>query len=147
MIQNHDGTKRFWIAVAVSPVVAPLLFLLIALSVGWIHIDHFAYNFDQILLALMFGASISYAAMATLGVPYLLWLRRRGRMSFGPVSLGLSFLGVVVVVAFVLVVGNPPALLLSRNLIELLSIGAFLGLSVGVVFHWGVMPRRHTNDR
>jgi hypothetical protein len=71
------------------------------------------------------------------GLPYVLWLRSRNRLSWAPVYTGATLLGAALWVGFWQQSMHPPALFT-----RLLS-GAILGLLVGVVFCWAARCGPH----
>jgi hypothetical protein len=125
--------------VLVAPAVVPLA---ITVEIAWESISASGLAGLQdaayaAILVFAFGLPISYAIMLVFGLPYVLWLRSRNRLSWAPVYTGATLLGAALWVGFWQQSMHPPALFT-----RLLS-GAILGLLVGVVFCWAARCGPH----
>lgn len=119
-----------WKGALIAPLGGPLS---MTLALTWdaaaseglkgLHDLHFA-----VLFIFAFGLPISYGAMLVLGLPYLLWLRSKDRLTWIPVCAGAVLLGLVVWLAFLYSGLRPEALL------HTVPFGALIGLAVGVLF-------------
>lgn len=81
-----------------------------------------------VLLVFLFGLPISYGAMLLLGVPYLLWLRSKGWLTWTFVCIGAVVLGATIWAGYWQLSLRPPPL--TRTI----PVGALIGLIVGVIF-------------
>ena len=124
------GNQPIWKAVVVAPWAAPMV---LSLGAAW---QLFSVGGADDLAGLplvaffffLFGVPISYGAMLVLGLPYLLWLRSRGWLSWLTVCMGSIAIGCITWVGYWHFSLRPPPIL------ESVAIGAGVGLAVGVAF-------------
>jgi hypothetical protein len=137
--------RPIWIGGLIAPLAVPLVIffatnIFIVASDGW---SAGAYDLKPVVgLIGLLMLSVSYLATWLLGVPYILWLRSKSRLTRRNVSLGAVLLGVVSiwVIQLIGVVGTLRIQALGFGAI----IGAVLGFCVAVSFCWIVqVPRRH----
>jgi len=127
-----ENRRPIWKAVLVAPVAAPLA---ITAWAAWesVSVSGVAGLGDVPIAALFFfafGLPISYIAMLVLGLPYVLWLRSRNLLTWGPVYAGATLLGAIVWSGYWQMSLRPPSLL------KTLPVGAVIGLLVGILFCW-----------
>lgn len=126
--------KRLMVAAAVAPATAPLLVALWMLVVGFLtERSPFLPNWYDVPVAVIWvGLPLVYIPMWCVGVPVLLVLRWRHRLSFLTATATLAMLGAVIAVLLTASLPGPPgpdvAYLLSA------TIGAALGFAVGLVY-------------
>lgn len=90
-----------------------------------------------LLLVFLFGLPISYGAMLLLGLPYLMWLRSKGWLTWILVCFGAAVLGSAIWSGYWRLSLRPPSLM------HTIPIGALIGLVVGVIFNLvAKLPRR-----
>ena len=93
-MDSSSATKRpFWLGVAVAPWAAPA-----ALFIAGVASDGVRGASDWQFAAGIFlsiGLPISYLAMVTLGLPYLIWLRRVRRFTWSYICAGGLGIGAV----------------------------------------------------
>ena len=123
-------TRPIWFAALVAPWAVPLAFVLWA-TLAILFTEGVAGFKDWPVLFgfFVFGLPPAYAAMLIFGLPYVLWLRARGSLTFPLVCVGAMLASVISVPALAWLTGPhvPP----SWSSI-LLSVS--LGLLSGVVF-------------
>lgn len=81
----------------------------------------------------LYSVPISLIASMVLGLPFVLWLRRRGRLDAIHVCLGALAIGAMTMAIFIQILGSSFAF---PGMSELL-IGAGLGLGAGIAFCFG----------
>jgi hypothetical protein len=121
-----------WKAALIAPVAAPLA---ITAAAAWeaVTLGGIAGLLDVPIAALFFfafGLPIAYMAMLVLGLPYVLWLRSRGWLTWAPVYAGSALLGAAVWAGYWQLSIRPP------SPIKTLPVGAVIGVLVGIVFCW-----------
>ena len=129
---NSSLTRRpILVGALVAPLGGPpalLLYQLISDSISHGRIG-LQYLPAILLIYLVFGVPVSYISMAVLGLPYVAWLRRTGRLTWLSVCGGAAALG-----AFAL----PTALWLlsktSQPSFENMIGGGLAGLACGALF-------------
>lgn len=119
-----------WKATLIAPMGVPLA---VTFAVAWEAVSNFGFSGLRdvpatMLLIFLFGLPISYGAMLLLGMPYLLWLRSRGRLTWLPVCLGAAALGAAIWAGYWQLSARPPSL--ARTV----PVGALIGLFVGIIF-------------
>ena len=122
--------KPIWKAVLVAPLAAPLS---IAFVAAWESVSLSGLSGLQdvpvaALFFFLFGVPISYGVMLILGLPYLVWLRSKGWLTWVPVCAGAAVLGAAAWSGYWQLSLRPP------SLASTIPIGALLGLVVGVAF-------------
>lgn len=131
-------TRPIWFAVLVTPWAAPLALVLWATtSVFLTEGEAGLKEWHTLLGFFVFGLPLTYAAMLACGLPYVLWLRAHGWLTFPLVCTGAVFASVISVPAFAWLIGPhvPPSwssILLSGTL-GLLS-GAAFCITAGITF-------------
>lgn len=116
----------FWKAVLVAPLAVPVA-LCIWIAATW-HMDLRQADFYLAVgVVLVVGLVCGAIAMAVLGLPYLLWLRAKDRLSWLAVCAGSTLAGIGMAAPFWTQVSRQSAL-------ESALIGTGAGLLVGVVF-------------
>ena len=122
--------RPIWFAVLVTPWAVPLAFVLWSIfAVLFTEGVSGLKDWSVLLAFLVFILPVTYAAMLIIGLPYVLWLRGRGALTFPLVCIGAVLAAIFVVPVFGWLTGPhiPPSgasILLS---------GA-LGLLSGLVF-------------
>lgn len=97
---------------------------------------------EVLAFALALGLPLAYAATALLGLPLVLWLRARGRLTSGLVLLAAAPLGSMALVLGLAAFG------FKLGFVAQIGIGASLGVAVALAFcllsgvPWR-LPRRH----
>ena len=76
-----SDSSRFWLAAALASLSVPTVFIVQALYAG----SGFGFPFLAYFAAI---AAVSYVGFLVLGLPFVLLLRARGRLSFGAILLG-----------------------------------------------------------
>lgn len=119
-----------WKPALVAPLGAPLA---ITLTMAWESVLNFGiFGLRDLpaamLFVFLFGVPISYIAMLLLGLPYLMWLRSKGWLSWLSVCMGAAVLGSAIWAA-AWGFGRQP-----QPLTHTIPIGALIGLVVGVIF-------------
>jgi hypothetical protein len=128
-----------WKPALVAPLGAPLA---ITLAMAWESVSNFGISGLRdlpaaMLFVFLFGLPISYIAMLLLGLPYLMWLRSKGWLSWLSVCMGAAVLGSAIW-ATAWGFGRQP-----QPLTHTIPIGALIGLVVGVIFSLvAKLPRR-----
>jgi hypothetical protein len=128
----RDLKRPFWKATLIAPIAAPLA-ITAAAAWGSVWLNGISGLRDVPISALFFfgfGLPISYVAMLTLGLPYLLWLRSRNWLTWAPVYTGATLLGAAVWAGYWQMSLRPPSLL------KTLPVGSIIGLLVGILFCW-----------
>ena len=122
--------RPIWLAVLLTPWAAPIglvlaamLFGLFTKGLGGLRMPEGTY----FVLAYILPAG--YTAMLVLGLPYVLWLRARGALTFLPVCAGAMIISVIVSTIYVLIRFRPTSLKIGDILIY-----ALFGLLYGFVF-------------
>lgn len=119
-----------WKAILVAPLGVPLsIFFVIA----WEAVSNFGISGLRDLpatmpLTLIFGLSVSYGVMLLFGLPYLIWLRSKGWLTWVFVCIGAAIIGSVVWTGYWQLSPRPPPL--ARTI----PIGALIGLIVAIMF-------------
>lgn len=114
----------------VAPLGVPLS---IAFVTTWESVWHFGFSelrdFPMTMLfVFLFGLPVSYGVMLLLGLPYLLWLRSRDRLTWLSVCTGSAVIGSAVWAGYWRLSFNPPPL--ERTIL----VGLFIGIVVGAIF-------------
>lgn len=125
--------RPIWLGVLLAPLCGPMALQLFVLLVT--APDGLADAPAVIFLYSMIGLPIAYSAMLMLGLPYLLWLRKTGRLGWLTVCAGAAFAGSVSLPAgAVLIIGrlaDPFGAALGGGVLGLIS-GIFFCLITGV---------------
>lgn len=122
--------RPIWFAMLVTPWAVPLAFALWSTSVIPFTEDAGGFKDWPVVLAFfVFVLPVTYAIMLIFGLPYVLWLRPRGLLTFPLVCIGAVLATVIAVPAFAWLTGPHIA---PSGLSILLS--AVLGLLSGIVF-------------
>lgn len=121
---------NIWKAVLVAPLGVPLS---IAFLTTWESVWNFGFSGLRdfpitMLFVFLFGLPISYVIMLLLGLPYLLWLRSRGRLTWLSVCTGSAAIGSAVWAGYWRLSFHPPPL--ERTIL----VGLFIGVVVGAIF-------------
>lgn len=130
---HSQHSRPIWLATLVSPWAAPLAFAL------WYAYGPFSpegpilhiywSSFATLLpVALLFVLPASYAATCALGLPWVMWLRRRGMLTWLHVCAGAAVVGIVTAMLY----GALASTGVWQPLLALL--GLFLGLLCGVSY-------------
>lgn len=119
-----------WKAVLIAPLGVPLA---IVLEIAGEAVLNFGFSGLRdlpaiVLLVFLFGLPISYGAMLLLGLPYLIWLRSKGWLTWTFVCTGSIILGVIIWAGFWQFSLHPPSL--TRTV----PVGALAGFIVGAIF-------------
>lgn len=119
-----------WKAALIAPLGVPLS---ITLAAAWEAVSNFGIPGLRdlpitMLFVFLFGLPISYGAMLLLGLPYLMWLRSRGWLTWVFVCIGAAVLGSVIWVGYWQLSLRPP------SLASTIPAGAVIGLVVGIIF-------------
>ncbi|MCR6494845.1 hypothetical protein LJB71_00325 [Thermomonas sp. S9] len=122
--------SSIWKAALIAPLGVPLS---ITFAVAWEALSNFGvYGLRDLPVAMLFvflfGLPISYGAMLLFGLPYLLWLRSRGWLTWAFVCIGAAVLGSAIWVGYWQLSLRPPSL--ARTI----PVGAMIGLVVGIIF-------------
>jgi hypothetical protein len=122
------------VAAAVAPATAPLLVALWMLVVGFLtERSPFLPNwYDVPIVVIWVGLPLVYVPMWSVGVPVLLVLRWRDRLSFLTATATMTMLGVVIAVVLTALLPGPPGTDVAYLLAA--TIGAALGFAVGLVY-------------
>lgn len=127
MSQNR---RPIWFATLVTPWAVPLAFALWSTFVIPLTEGVGGFKDWPVLLAFfVFVLPITYAIMLIFGLPYVLWLRVRGLLTFPLVCIGVVLTTVVAVPAFAWLTGPH----ISPSGLSIL-LSAALGLLSGIVF-------------
>ena len=119
-----------------APLTAPVLYYLGVLVFSSTPIEGMKDIIIGFLFVFVFAAPVSYVASLILGIPFVLWLRSKGRLNFWSCSLGGIPLGAVAFVLFLVSVSGMP-ILTEVKLWEVawfLGAGGALGFGVATVF-------------
>lgn len=128
-----------WKPALIAPLGVPLA---ITLAMAWESVSNFGLPGlrdlpSAMFFVFLFGLPISYIAMLLLGLPYLMWLRSKGWLSWMSVCMGAAVLGSVIWAA-AWGFGRQP-----QPLTRTIPIGALIGLVAGVIFSAVArLPRR-----
>jgi len=119
-----------WKAALIAPLGVPLS---ITFAAAWESISNFGLSELRdlpaaMLLVFLFGLPISYGAMLLFGLPYLLWLRSKGWLTWVFVCMGAAVLGAAIWAGYWQLSLRPPSL--TRTI----PVGVLIGLVVGVIF-------------
>lgn len=119
-----------WKPALIAPLGVPLA---ITLAMAWEAVSNFGIPGLRdlpaaMLFVFLFGVPISYIVMLLLGLPYLMWLRSKGWLSWMSVCIGAAVLSSLIWSA-AWGFGRQP-----QPLIHTIPIGALIGLVVGVIF-------------
>lgn len=116
----------FWKAVLVAPLAVPVA-LCIWIAASWqLHLRQADFYLAAGIVVVV-GTVCGAIAMAVLGLPYLLWLRAKDRLSWLAVCAGSTLAGIGMAAPFWIQVSRQSAL-------ESALVGTGAGLLVGVVF-------------
>lgn len=123
--------KPIWRAALVAPLAAPFILTLAPTLLALPEHGLSAFQGIQFIafFFFLFGLPISYLGMFALGMPYVLWLRSRGRLTWRPVCLGAAVIGSVVLSGYSQLDLASPALHFGT-----IAFGAAAGLAVSIVF-------------
>ena len=129
-MEAASATKGpFWLGVAVAPWTAPLIVFGFALARTLMNegLDGLAYWQFAVGIFLFFAVPVSYLAMFALALPFLLWLRKLGRLTWLNCCAGGTVIGAIAFPAAMWLISSvsSPALVLP---------GAGFGLASAVVF-------------
>ena len=122
--------RPIWFAVLVTPWAVPLAFVLWSIfAVLFTEGVSGLKGWPVLLGFFVFALPVTYAAMLIIGLPYVLWLRARGALTFSFVCIGAVLAAIVVIPVFGWLTGPhiPP------SGVSILLSGA-LGLLSGLVF-------------
>lgn len=119
-----------WKATLIAPLGVPLSIIFAA---AWDSVSNFGFSGLRDLsvtamLVFLFGLPISYGAMLLLGLPYILWLRSKGWLTWMSVCIGAAALGAAIWTGYWQLSLRPPPF--ARTI----PVGALIGLVVGVIF-------------
>ncbi|MEO7067682.1 MAG: hypothetical protein ABI114_12280 [Rhodanobacter sp.] len=119
-----------WKPALIAPLGVPLS---ITLVMGWESVSNFGISgLRDLSVAMMFvflfGLPTSYVAMLLFGLPYLMWLRSKGWLSWVSVCVGAVVLGSAIWAA-AWAFGRHP-----EPLAHTIPVGTLIGLVVGVIF-------------
>ena len=128
-----------WRAALIAPLGVPLS---ITVAAAWEAVSNFGLSGLRdlpvtMLFVFLFGLPISYGAMLLIGLPYLMWLRSKGWLTWVFVCLGAAVLGSAIWAGYWQLSLRPPSL--TRTI----PVGALIGLVVGIIFSLvAKLPRR-----
>jgi hypothetical protein len=129
---NSAQTQRpILLGVLVAPLGAPVAFLLYTLASTLVHEGPAGLK-DwplAVVIYFSFGLLIAYGAMFALGLPYVTWLRRSGRLSWLTVCTGAIAAGAVALPGSLLLLGAS-----SQPYLANFAGGGFVGLVCGALF-------------
>ena len=119
-----------WKAALIAPLGVPLS---ITFVTAWEAVSNFGFSGLRdlpatMLLIFLFGLPISYGVMLLLGLPYLVWLRSKGWLTWVFVCIGAAVLGSAIWAGYWQLSLRPPSL--ARTI----PVGALIGLVVAVIF-------------
>lgn len=133
--------SSLWKAAFVAPLGVPLS---ITFAAGWEAVSNFGLSGLRdlpatMLLVFFFGLPISYGVMLLFGLPYIMWLRSKGWLTWVFVCVGASVLSSIVWAGYWQLSLRPPPFA------HTIPVGMLIGLVVGVIFSliaklpkWGV---------
>lgn len=122
--------RPIWFAVLVTPWAVPLALVLWSIfRVIFTEGVSGLKDWSVLLAFLVFILPVTYSVMLIIGLPYVLWIRRRGALTFPLVCIGAVLAATVAIPAFGWLTG--PHILPSGE--SILLFGA-LGLLSGLVF-------------
>jgi hypothetical protein len=134
----NQHSRPIWFAALVTPWAAPLALVLWSTLVTFSTVGAAGFKDWPVLFAFfLFGLPVTYAAMLIFGVPYVLWLRARGVLTFPFVCIGAVLVSVAAMPAYAWLIGPrvPPnwfSMLLSVAF-GLLS-GSIFCIAAGITF-------------
>jgi hypothetical protein len=119
-----------WKAALIAPLGVPLS---ITVAAAWEAVSNFGLSGLRdmpvtMLFVFLFGLPISYGAMLLVGLPYLMWLRSKGWLTWVFVCIGAAVLGSAIWAGYWQLSLRPPSL--TRTI----PVGALIGLVVGIIF-------------
>ena len=129
------ATRRpIWLGIVLTPWLTPMVFMGLYAAyfvvmgdnrpgLSWLGSLGFSY---------LFGVPLGYVGVGLLGWPWVAALRRWNKLTIGYVCLGAIVIGMVLFMAFGLVVGNPHYILTDPT--QQLAIGLIIGLLSGFIF-------------
>ncbi|WP_139201797.1 hypothetical protein [Rhodanobacter glycinis] len=127
MTQHH---RSIWFAALVTPWAVPIGLNLLALLFGLFTKGTGALTGrDDLYLVFGYTLPATYTAMLVIGLPYVLWLRAHGVLTFLPVCIGAMIAAIVVSPAYVEILFHSTSLHAGDILIY-----ALFGLLSGIVF-------------
>lgn len=128
-----------WRAALIAPLGVPLS---ITVAAAWEAMSNFGLSGLRdmpvtMLFVFLFGLPISYGAMLLIGLPYLMWLRSKGWLTWVFACIGAAVLGSAIWAGYWQLSFRPPPL--TRTI----PVGALIGLVVGIIFSLvAKLPRR-----
>ena len=128
-----------WKAALIAPLGVPLS---ITFVTAWEAVSNFGLSGLRdlpatMLLTFLFGLPISYGVMLLLGLPYLMWLRSKGWLTWVFVCIGAAVIGSAIWAGYWQLSLRPPSL--ARTI----PVGALIGLVVAIIFSLvAKLPRR-----
>jgi hypothetical protein len=135
---THSQHRRpFWLGILLAPWAAPAVSMLV------VSVEHFTLAgpadptglLATAVFVFMFGVPIGYAAMVLLGLPYALWLRATGRLTYAWICAGSALAGAI---AFTAVgIADKGA---DNVSIKAILLGAVFGVIAGASFGVAVGP-------
>ena len=135
-IQDGKSLRPLWLGGLIAPWAGPLL--LFIWMVSWLQIREGTHRLEDwglgFLAIAVFGMPPSYAGMWLLGMPYVFWLRRVGRLSALNVCIGSVVTGSTTFACFSLI--SKPELMSTSALLVWIGAGAAFGLPAGMAFCW-----------
>lgn len=147
--------KRFVFGCIVSPLVAPLMALIIILLVGE-DVRGESYKFEYTLdvlvellsiagMFLVLGAPIAYAVTIFLGLPFYFLAKRLGIINFWTVTTGSAFVAVLPLLVISAGIGFDLYNDAAKSSLAFYVAIALIGYSVGLTFWFasGLYERRH----
>ena len=136
-LQVEGNYRPFWLGALIAPLACPLVMFVCMTS--WLAITEGTHGLKDwrvgLVAVAVFVMPQSYAGMWLLGMPYLLWLRRVGRLSTLNIGLGSAATGSATSVCFFSFVSKPE-LFGALLLMVWIGVGAVFGLLAGMVFCW-----------
>lgn len=130
-------TKRpIWLGALLAPLAAPVIYYVGVLIFSRAPIEGVKDILTGLLIVFVFAAPVSYLASLILGVPFVMLLKAKDRLSFWWCSLGGIPLGAVSFVLFLVAVSGMPILTEVRlwEIAWFIGAGGALGFGVASTF-------------
>lgn len=129
---NDSG--RFWLAAALTPLSVPALFASFSLFSG----SGFQTPFVATIAAL---ASGSYIGFLVFGLPFVLLLRAKDKLSYGKLILGGFVAGPLFVILWLVLSAEP--IVFDRLYVQISIYFTVLSVTVAMVFGFIAKVRKH----
>jgi hypothetical protein len=134
--QIEGSYRPLWLGGLIAPLAGPLLIFIwmvsgLAIKEGTHRLEDWGLGLVAVAVFVM---PLSYAGMWLLGMPYVLWLRRVGRLSALNICIGSVVTGSATFVCFSFV--SKPELFGASALLVWIGVGAAFGLLTGIAFCW-----------